>query len=1739
MDVFKVREQLISDYEQYTSSFVDPLDDRLAEHVRARMDSGEQWPDPYLSLNPNFARGGTVEELVGQGTLHPECERIFRDKKNLADPGTEGLHLHRHQTEAIEAAATGESYVLTTGTGSGKSLAYIIPIVDRVLRLRDEHGPSKGVKAIVVYPMNALANSQQGELEKFLKYGYPTDGAPVTFARYTGQESANERQRILDDPPDILLTNYVMLDLVLTRPRERAHLVRAAKGLRFAVLDELHTYRGRQGADVALLVRRLREACESPDLQCVGTSATMASADTRAEQQAAVADVATRLFGTTVAPQRVIGETLRRASNPGAEARPLAHAVMASRESMGNNEFIHDPFVSWIESTFGIRPAREDGGRLVRQRPCTLPEAAYRLAGDASMGIPEAEQKIREVLEQASRVADPETNRPAFAFRLHQFLSKGDNVYVSIEPENDRYITSRYQTVVPGDPGKALVPVSFCRECGQEYLTVRRTQQYGQTYYQARFDNDASGGDEANGYLFVTSDPEQVWPETRDEAIEHDRLPDSWLATDQHGYTSIIKSREKYLPRVVHVDTSGGEVDRHGGVKAAFVPSPFLFCLHCRVSYEQVRGRDFAKLATLSAEGRSSATSVISSSIVRSLKQVDDPDFKDEARKLLTFVDNRQDASLQAGHFNDFVQVNHLRGALYQAMRDAGEQTLTHEIVAARVCEKLGLEVADYAQNPEAQFGARRATDSALRAVVGYRLYRDLERGWRVTMPNLEQTGLLRVDYRDVHEIAADQPTWANRHATLRDAAPERRRELCTILLDELRRVLAIDEDHLTEEGFEQLQKQSDQHLIAPWAVPDGEKGPEPGVALPRPGGQGNPRGKLHLTGQGAFGRYLRRPGTLVHPPNKLDNEDAQDVITDLLTVLERAGVLTVAYQEKSGVCAYRLKAAAILWRAGDGKAGAADPLRRTVRDERGSRVNPFFRDLYSQVASSLAGLHAREHTAQVPPPIREEREKNFRNGDLPLLYCSPTLELGVDIASLNAVALRNVPPTPANYAQRSGRAGRSGQPALVATYCATGNAHDQYYFQHRRRLVSGTVDPPRLDLTNEDLLRSHVHAIWLAETGQDLHQSLSELIDLTPEADGKPPKLELLPEVRATLGDQHAQRRAVQRAHAMLAGIQEQLAKTSWYDDGWVEKVVAAAPENFDRHCDRWRDLYRAATAEREKQHQIIGDHAASKPQRNAATARRKEAENQLKLLRNDDSSRSQTDFYSYRYFASEGFLPGYSFPRLPLAAYVPGRRGGRSDDGDYLQRPRFLAVREFGPGALIYHEGARYEVTSIQLPPTSPGDTSIDTREARRCEHCGYLHDKDVGIDTCDLCENTLGATTYNLLRLQTVFTRRRERISSDEEERRRAGYELRTSYRFNEHGARPGRVDATATDAAGPVLQLSYGDTATVRVTNMGRRRRKDRENVGYWLDTVNGKWLSEKQATDTTPDDEGLGDFQDDQARQKVIPYVEDRRNILITRLPGEVSEDAALSLMYALERGIETAFQLEDSELGSELLPDPDGRARALFIESAEGGAGVLRRLVDEPNALAQAAREALRLAHFDPDTGEDNGGEDSRGERCERACYECLLSYSNQLVHRQINRHLVAEQLLALAGATIERGGGGVGHDEQLDALLRSCDSELEREFVRWLSQRNYRLPDEAQRLVEDAGTRPDFVYRLASGNVAVFVDGPHHDAARNAEHDRDVNDRLYDIGWSVVRVAYDGEWSHLAQRYPSVFGAS
>jgi hypothetical protein len=395
MDIFEFRDRLIAEYQAYIRSFIQIRDPRVKEYVDQSLDAGILWPEPLIQLNPSFEPGDWIDDLVKQGILHPECSRVFRVGKSETNNSGKPLRLHRHQSDAIRAAQSGENYVLTTGTGSGKSLAYIVPIVNHVL----QRGSGRGIQAIVVYPMNALANSQYGELEKFLKFGYPDGTSPVTFAKYTGQESDEQRNQIIANPPDLILTNYVMLELILTRVEER-QLIEAAQGLRFLVLDELHTYRGRQGADVALLVRRVRDALATNRLQCIGTSATLAGAGTYDAQRREVAAVATQLFGAEVKPTHVIGETLRRATPDRRLDDPAFVQELTQRLTDPNRKppreydrFIADPLSIWIESTFGITQERESG-RLIRTQPQSISGdegAAQRLS--RLTGVPVAQFK--------------------------------------------------------------------------------------------------------------------------------------------------------------------------------------------------------------------------------------------------------------------------------------------------------------------------------------------------------------------------------------------------------------------------------------------------------------------------------------------------------------------------------------------------------------------------------------------------------------------------------------------------------------------------------------------------------------------------------------------------------------------------------------------------------------------------------------------------------------------------------------------------------------------------------------------------------------------------------------------------------------------------------------------------------------------------------------------------------------------------------------------------------------------------------------------------------------------------------------------------------------------------------------------------------------------------------------------------------------------------------------------------
>ena len=1700
MDAFSLHRRLIDDYRSFTEGFIEARDERIAEEIRRQSREGTQWPDPWISLNPAFETGGRIDELVGTGLLHPGCLDIFTTSAH------QPLSLYKHQKEAIEQAAAGHSYVLTTGTGSGKSLAYIVPIVDRVLRT----GSGSGVKAIVVYPMNALANSQLQELDKFLQ-NKPGE-TPVTYRRYTGQESDEERRDTRNNPPDILLTNYVMLELMLTRPKERNFLIQHARGLQFLVLDELHTYRGRQGADVSMLTRRLKEVCQAQStLQCVGTSATMSSGTTTADQRREVAAVASRIFGTHVTDDNVVIESLVRGTTTHERDAAALSAIVRTRGRTDHQQELgddlgHDPLASWVEDTFGI-VAEPSSGRLVRRRPTTVKQAAVALAELTGEHRAACENAIRATLLAGSRTLDPTTGRPLFAFRLHQFLSKGDNLFVTAEPPTSRVIAAEYQVVTEQDGvEKPLFPIAFCRECGQEYLMAHLAEGADGPHLTAR--HQVSLTEAQDGYLCFSE--ERPWPV---DPVEAGRLPESWLTGS--GRSRVSDSRRKDVPRKVFVHPDGrltwadrGGIRPEGTAVAAWIPA-FRFCLSCDVAYENARTGELSKLAFLDREGRSTAMSVISSSVVRALRNM--PEVPEEARKLLTFVDNRQDASLQAGHFNDFVQTVQLRAAIHQAVQAAGAEGLDPLDSPEKVTQAMNLALPDYAADPGTL--DERPVKRALRGVIEHRVLRDLQRDFRVTMPNLEQTGLLTVAYPATAKLARLQDRWEGTHRYLRDAGAGQRETLLTLLFDEFRRCLAIDAESLTPDAFEKLKRVSREFLTGVLAISEDEPDPLVGLVVTQGVKQGNARNIVSITGRGGFGRWLRNRVFAEYAPSVAD---ADLIIEDLFKVAAEAGLVVKVHEWKNS--GYRLRSSAMLLVAGDGSQGASDPVRRSQSAEHAPRVVEFFRELYRETGSELQGLRAAEHTAQVPGPVRQEREDSFRRGQLPLLYCSPTMELGVDIASLNVVGLRNVPPTPANYAQRSGRAGRSGQQALVVTYCSSGNSHDSYYFARSDEMVAGQVTAPRLDLANEDLVRSHVHAVWLAEalgmTAEGLSSSMNQVVDV--DLPGQP--------IEATLWDAFthpdAAARATTAASSLLASLTDETRNADWFGPGWVDSVVRDAPESFDRACDRWRELFRTATEEVKAAEKLAADMSQSKEERQNADRRRNEARRQIELLVNESGNGFQSDFYTYRYLASEGFLPGYSFPRLPLAAYIPGSR--RGFEGSWLQRPRYLAISEFGPGALIYHEGARYQVARVALPRgTKEGETGQVVRsQLRVCDACGYHHDAEVGVNVCEQCGAPLPDAWRELLQLQTVITRRRARINADEEERNRLGFELVTTYRFIPRGTSPGYQTTTLTTPSGePLAELRYGDAAEVRVTNLGRRKRANPNVRGFFLDLVKGQWLSEtKGATD---DHDSLDQSAEDvKTKARVVPYVKDRRNILIHRWAHPLSEEERVSLQFALERGIEVAFQLEDSELSSDLLPDMENRARLLLIEAAEGGAGVLRRLVTEPEAVRRVARTALEVLHVDPQTGEES--EDA----CVRGCYRCLLSFRNQTVQKLIDRRLAVPLLRQLLTADFPTPPGTPEIPvqvtaDQVDQREATPSNDVASALTRLLREHGLRAAPECDVVID--GVRVDMHY-------------PQQAAAIVIDEGQDISPLVFS-GVNTILIAPGDDLTDVIASNPSVFG--
>ncbi len=1704
MNIFKIHDKIISDYSKYVRSFVDIADDRIRNTVDDYFNSHNLWPQPLIQFNPAFKSGDTVENLCSSGTLHNDLNLVFNNFN----------HLFEHQVEALKLGVNNKDFILTSGTGSGKSLTYIGTIFNSIFKEKER---KKGVKALIVYPMNALINSQTLEIGKYKESYEKNTGKsfPIKFRKYTGQESKPEKEEIIKELPDIILTNYMMLELIMTRLGESELRSSMFESLKFLVFDELHTYRGRQGADVSLLIRRLRASCIN-DLVCIGTSATMAYGKSFDEKKSKVTKIGQKIFGKDFTKDQIIIEKLIKSvnrSNSGIDRNKLASELAAGIDTKNDKQsLLASEIAKWVEAEIAIE---ECEGEVIRRTPLMLNEIVKKLSDHSGVDEITCKKEIENFLMWINEVNKSETGleNSVLPFKIHQFISQSGSVYTTLQSIDKRHITLDPASYLIVNENKKLpiYPTVFSRTSGEEFISVRRNisnkrfepREFSQSFTEEEED------DVHNGYVIYEKE-EPFWNEE-----DKNNLPDSWLKIRSNGEVEVKKEYRNQLPIRISFDEFGNysENENHYNNKGWFISSPLLFDPTSGMFYDR-KTKEGTKLSKLGTEGRGTATTIISFATIKALEQDNQP-YKNQ--KLLSFTDNRQDAALQAGHINDFYKVGKLRTAIYSALEKSDNKQLDYSEITDRVFDALNLKQEIYATSPSSLPFQAKENEQAFKYYLMYRILYDLKRGWRVTLPNLEQCGLLKIDYKYLKETCEYEDHWKDT-PILSSLSVGERVDLITQLLDYFRRNYALSHTILEQNEISRISGIIREEIKPEWGLDKNEQIDIPYYMRVETLTTYNQKIYTGSIGpQSYFGKYLKAEAK--KQGIRLDNNEYKSVAYKILNKLVDAKYLSVKpiNQGKEVVNVYRLEVKSILWKLGDGKTIVPDKVRQQAYKEYTPAINKYFKDFYQQDFSKLKLIEAKEHTAQINTESRIKREEGFRNGEISVLSCSPTMELGIDIATLNVVHMRNVPPSPANYAQRSGRAGRSGQAALIFTFCSNYSPHDKHYFNKPSAMVSGEVTPSRIDLANEELIHSHLNAVALSYIGlKALDSSLGEVIN-TDDIEN----LSLNSTVLEKLKFSDSQKQAMLiNFKSTVKSIEHILLKTHWYSENWIQNQITDIPENFDRAMDRWREIFKSAKRQLQRSQEIISNpvYSNDSQEKKQAYAQQKQANKQIDILLNNEteSGRNTSEFYPFRYLASEGFLPGYNFTRLPVRTYIQ-----KGEEGEFISRSRFVALREFGPGNIIYHDGARYKINQL-----IQHDMENKFEKMKISRSTGYaLINEDYNLEYCPFSNEYLKSDKEreiytDLLPLSENRTYQIDRISCEEEERLSMGFDIKTFFTIE------GKSDRIKTllikDGKDSLLKVKFIPASTLIKINEKWRTRTE---PGFLLNIKTGFWKAEKD----------LNNGDGSQYIKRVKLYTKDTADALyIYPLKAlsmkEGSEfDSIITLQFALKRAIENNFQIEPDEIGVEIMGDP-AWPNIMIYEASEGSLGVLSQLVGDSTKFKEVIKEAYSVCYF-------KNGEDTNPD-AGPATYSDLLSYYNQRYHRNIDRHLIKDQLERLMICEFEAMGRQKyeSYEQQYESLMERIDpnSSTEKKILKFLKDNGLKLPDTAQFTIDDLYVKPDFYYE--EERACIFCDGTPHDNPDIKKQDYEKRKALRNKGFDVVIYYYKDSLEELVKKRSDIF---
>ena len=1592
----------------------------------------------------------TMAELARDGFLHDELvAALDRPKPKQSSEYAFPQHRrpYKHQLECWRWLLDGtpRSVLVSSGTGSGKTECFLVPILEDLVRQRSLNGHLSGVQALFLYPLNALINSQRDRLRawcggfgqdvRFCLYnGETPEHAKAADANQAGAEQIS-RQQLRADPPPVLVTNATMLEYMLVRTEDAPIVERSQGQLRWIVLDEAHTYIGSHAAEMTLLLRRVlhRFGVAPADVRFVATSATMG--DEGAEQ-----DLKHFLADLSGAPnERVHVVTGERFVPPLPAANGPPPSISTLRSMAPAERF--------------TALCNHPGARALRQSLARGPETLAALQQTA--GAPE---ETAPLLGLSSTVVRGERTEEAFLpLRVHLFHRTQRGLWACV----NRNCSGVENTALRSWGFGALFTErrTHCQHCDAAVFELVVCADCGQHYLQAAENFCATNN--RSVLQQCTEDP-NVDEFRLDVETEHDELEvEGSSASATHIALRLLcgddidvsRTEEAYLGPAGQLALSG-DGDR---AEAQFVRiSPFTgdapTCLRCGGTDNKVR--------SLFRELRVGAPFALSTIVPTALEHTPvmpkGQDLPSQGRRILGFSDSRQGTARLAVRLQQDAERNRVRSVLYHALAEArpsrdkkGRDRKESEIEALRDAleQKNSPILRSMLEEAEAELASmsasvgtlswqaavhRLADDAGVRGMLKYHqyitragtsledyasfcMYREFFRRPK-RMNSAETMGLIALRYPMI-EGASEPPGWP---LTQTDWVSFLKLALDFFMRD----TSAVDlpEEYLRWMGIPVRQR----YVQGPGF---GDK--------PTRRQRRWPSVSPRVARRSRLPRLLIAAAQLDESAESLDRVNEalehawaclrglfQHVADGYLLNLEKAELIELAGAE---VCPYtgrildttlcglspylperappeKCKPVALpqlpkpYWREASGASVGEDEIKAWVEQEpkiRTARTLGVWSDLNDRVAAVSPYFEAAEHSAQLDGPRLRDLEDRFRKGQVNVLSCSTTMEMGVDIGGLSAVVMNNAPPSAANYLQRAGRAGRRGEGVSFAITLCPSSPHGQEVFNNPLWPFRSAVAVPRVALDSARLVQRHVNSLCLAWflTTLDAHRLKAGWFFL---ADSQ----------RSAPADEFVGwcEEGGARDERLALGLKA-LVRGTVLEGKLVHHLLQHCQEVMTAAVTKWRLEIESLQADAEQ----FRDGESLSP---AVLA----IDRQLTRLK---------DEYLLRELVNRQFLPGHGFP-TGIMSFIPttmedlrtNRGAGGTSEGAFARRSGYptrqldMAIREYAPGSEVVIDGRVYESGGLtlnwHLPPNAGADGIREVQAIRhvwRCRSCGATGDTPSLLEACPSCDGRVQSHEY----LEP------------------AGFAVDIRQRPHNNVTSPTFVPVEA-----PWISCPTPHWETFAHPPLGRYRYSDVGHLfhgsrgvggfGYAVCLRCGRAASEDGPhTASVPpqvfrkahgrlrggkasDGSGLCDGEGFSIKRGLALGGSRTTDVFELQLAELTEQHVAWSLGLALRQSFTRRLGVEAQEVGVAVRPSkgPDGTLlQSIFLfDTAEGGSGYVE-------AMRQHGAAALHGAHDILDCV--NG--------CDAACHGCLLNYGTQYTSNALNRHD------ALAFLTPERRG--------------------------------------------------------------------------------------------------------------------